>query len=168
MKKKLSPKQTEELLNLLKDRFKNNMHRHKNIDWQKVETKLASSPGKLWSLYEMESSGGEPDIIYFDNKTEDYHFYDCSAESPKERRSLCYDDVALNLRKENKPKGSAMAMAEEMGIEVLNEEQYRILQQFGKLGGAIFGDNRYNTVFIYHNGAESYYAARGFRGLLRL
>jgi len=185
MKKKLSPKQTEELLNLLKDRFKNNMHRHKNIDWQKVETKLASSPGKLWSLYEMESSGGEPDIIYFDNKTEDYHFYDCSAESPKERRSLCYDYVALNLRKENKPKGSAMAMAEEMGIEVLNEEQYRILQQFGKfdtktsswiktpeairkLGGAIFGDNRYNTVFIYHNGAESYYAARGFRGLLRL
>lgn len=185
MKKKLTSKQTEELLELLKERFINNMNRHKITDWNKVEAKLLKNPDKLWSLSEMERTGGEPDVISSDKKTDDYHFYDCSVESPKDRRSLCYDTDALNSRKENKPKGSAMSMAEEMGVELLNEEHYRILQQYGKfdtktsswlqtpeairkLGGAIFGDYRYGTIFIYHNGAESYYAARGFRGVLKV
>jgi len=186
MKKELSPKQREELLKTLKDRFEKSMNRHKGIEWAKVEARLNAQ--KLWSLYEMEESGGEPDVVVptatgNNKKTDGYIFYDCSAESPKGRRSICYDHEALEARKEHKPEDSAINMAADMGIEILTEEQYRELQQLGnfdtktsswvktpadirKLGGAIFCDRRYNTVFLYHNGAESYYAARGFRGSL--
>ncbi len=183
--KELSPEQREELLKTLKVRFEKNMNRHKSIEWSKVQAKLETNAGKLWSLNEMERTVGEPDVVGFDKNTGEYIFYDCSAESPKERRSLCYDHEALNARKENKPKDSAMNMAAEMGIGILTEEQYRNLQQLGnfdtktsswivtppgirKLCGAIFCDRRYNTVFVYHNGAESYYAARGFRGSLKV
>ena len=185
MKKELPAKQQQELLGVLKTRFEKNMNRHKGIDWAKVEAKLKSNLGKLWSLNEMEKTGGEPDVVAQDKKTGEYIFYDCSAESPSGRRSLCYDRKALDSRKENKPKNSVMDMAAEMGIELLTEENYRELQKVGnfdtktsswivtpadirKLGGAIFGDYRYGTIFIYHNGAESYYAARGFRGSLRV
>lgn len=184
-KRKLSPNQTEELLKTLKLRFEKNMIRHKSLEWTKVQSKLISNPQKLWSLNAMESTGGEPDVVGHDKKTDEYIFYDCSPESPKDRRSLCYDHQALESRKEHKPEDSAMNMANDMGIEILTEEQYRELQQFGKfdlktsswintpdeirkLGGALFCDRRYNTVFVYHNGAESYYAARGFRGSLRV
>jgi len=183
MKKKLSPEHREKLLSRLQDRFEKNMNRHKGLKWADVQAKLESNPEKLWSLNEMEGSGGEPDVVGHDKKTGAYIFYDCAAESPSSRRSLCYDAAALASRKENKPKGSAVDMAAAMGIELLTEEQYRELQKLGKfdtktsswvktpaeirkLGGAIFCDRRYNTVFVYHNGAESYYAARGFRGSL--
>ena len=185
MKKTLSRKQYDELLKVLKTRFENNMNRHKGMEWAKVQAKLEENAGKLWSLNEMEKTGGEPDVTGYDKKTGEYIFYDCSAESPKERRSFCYDQQALDSRKENKPANSALGAAAEMGIELLTEAQYRELQQLGhfdlktsswvqtpadirKLGGALFCDRRYNTVFLYHNGAESYYAARGFRGSLRV
>lgn len=185
MKKELTSKESEELLKILKDRFEKNINRHKGIEWAQVNEKLKANTEKLWSLNEMEITGGEPDVVAYDNETAEYIFYDCSAESPKGRRSFCYDHTALNSRKENKPENSAMNMAMEMGIELLTEEQYRDLQQLGnfdiktsswiktpadirKLGGAIFCDRRYDTVFVYHNGAESYYAARGFRGSLRV
>ena len=181
----LSPEQREELLSVLKARFEKNMDRHQGLDWAAVQAKLEASPEKLWSLHEMERTGGEPDVLGHDKKTGEYIFYDCSAESPKDRRSLCYDREALDSRKEHKPKDSAMDMAAAMGVELLTEEQYRELQKLGnfdlktsswvktpanirKLGGAIFCDRRYDTVFVYHNGAESYYAARGFRGWLRV
>ncbi len=184
-KKELSPKQREEILNTLKTRFEKNINRHKDIEWNKVAAKLEAKKEKLWSLHEMEATGGEPDVVGLDKKTGEYIFYDCSAESPKERRSFCYDRAALDSRKEFKPKNSAVDMAAEIGIEILNEEQYRALQQLGKfdlktsswiktpdairkLGGAVFCDRRYDTVFVYHNGAESYYAVRGFRGSLRV
>jgi hypothetical protein len=184
-KKILSPKQTEELLKTLKVRFEENMSRHKRIEWNKVEAKLKKSNDKLWSLNEMERTSGEPGVVSYDRKTGEYIFYDCSVESPKGRRSLCYDDEALASRKEHKPKDSAVNMAKAMGVELLTEEQYRDLQKLGeydlktsswvktptemrKLGGAIFCDRRYNKVFTYHNGAESYYAARGFRGMLKV
>ena len=184
-KQKLSPKQREELLSVLKDRFDKNMNRHKGIEWAKVQAKLEADPGKLWSLNEMERTGGEPDVVGHDKNMGEYIFCDCSAESPKGRRSVCYDHEALELRKEHKPKDSAVGMADDMGIELLTEEQFRELQKFGKfdtktsswiktppdirkLGGAIFADFRYGHVFVYHNGAESYYAARGFRGELRV
>jgi len=184
-KKLLSPEQREELLNIVKTRFEKNMNRHKGLEWQKVEAKLKANPEKLWSLNEMEMTGGEPDIIAQDKKTGEYIFYDCSAESPKGRRSICYDHEALESRKEHKPENSATEMAADMGIEILTEEQYRELQQLGnfdtktsswvktppdirKFGGAVFCDRRYNHVFLYHNGAESYYAARGFRGSVRI
>ncbi len=184
-KKGLSAKQNEELLKILKNRFEKNMNRHKGLVWDKVHSKLEANPDKLWSLGEMESTGGEPDVIGYDKKKDEYVFCDCSAESPAWRRSLCYDRDALNARKEHKPKNSAMDLAAEMGIEILTEEQYRELQRLGefdlktsswiktpieirKLGGALFCDRRYNTIFVYHNGAESYYAARGFRGLLKV
>jgi hypothetical protein len=183
--KKLSASEMKELLSILKLRFEKYRSRHQAIEWSKVQAKLEANPGKCWSLNEMEKTGGEPDVIVFDKKTEEYTFVDCSPESPKERRSVCYDQKALESRKENKPKHSAMGMAEEMGIEILNEQQYRALQQLGnfdtktsswiktpenirKLGGALFADYRYETVFVYHNGAESYYAARGFRGSLKV
>jgi len=183
--KKLSTEHRAELFKVLKARFEKNMHRHKGIEWAKVQTRLEANSDKLWSLDEMEGTGGEPDVIGQDKKTGEYIFYDCSPESPKDRRSLCYDRKALDARKENKPKNSAMDMATSMGIELLTEEQYRDLQKLGnfdtktsswiitpadirKLGGALFGDYRYGTVFIYHNGADSYYAARGFRGSLRV
>ncbi|PIF31548.1 uncharacterized protein DUF4256 [Flavobacterium sp. 9] len=182
---KLSAEQQEELLSVLETRFEKNMQRHKGLEWSKVEAKLKANPDKLWSLDEMERTEGEPDVVGFDAKTGEYIFYDCSAESPKGRRSICYDHEALEKRKENKPANSAINLAEEMGIEILTEEQYRELQQLGKfdaktsswiqtpanirkLGGAIFSDFRYDTVFVYHNGADSYYAARGFRGSLRI
>ncbi len=185
MKKKLSSKQYEDLLNTLKTRFEKNMTRHKGLEWTKVQTKLEAHTDKLWSLHEMEETGGEPDVVGHDKKTGEYIFYDCSAESPKGRRSICYDREALESRKEHKPSTSAMDLAAAMGIELLTEEQYRALQQLGKfdtktsswiqtpaairkLGGALFCDRRYDTVFLYHNGAESYYAARGFRGSLRV
>jgi hypothetical protein len=184
-KMKLSPDQHEELLEVLKKRFEKNMNRHQGLDWAKVQAKLEANAGKLWSLHEMESSGGEPDVVDYDKKTDEYIFYDCSAESPKGRRSLCYDRAALEARKEHKPKNNAMDLAASMGIELLSEGQYRELQTLGafdaktsswlntppeirKLGGAIFGDYRFGRVFVYHNGAESYYAARGFRGSLRV
>lgn len=184
-KKKLSQIETEALLNSLRTRFEKNKNRHKGIEWAKVEAKLIAHPAKLWSLAEMEETGGEPDVVGHDKKTGEYIFYDCAAESPKGRRSICYDRKALDARKEHKPKNSAMDMAAEMGIEILNEEQYRGLQELGefdqktsswlatppairKHGGAIFGDRRYDHIFIYHNGADSYYAARGFRGALRV
>jgi hypothetical protein len=183
--KKLSPEQREELLNTLKARFEKNKKRHKGLEWTRIHAKLEADPGKLWSLDEMETTGGEPDVVGYDKKTGEYIFMDCSEESPKGRRSLCYDGAALRSRKEHKPKDSAVDMAAAMGIELLTEEQYRELQELGEfdtktsswvktpaairqLGGAIFCDRRYNHVFIYHNGAESYYAARGFRGLLRV
>ena len=185
IKKKLSSEQQKELLSILKTRFEKNMKRHKGLDWAKIKTRLQKDPEKLWSLDEMESTGGEPDVVGYDKKTDEYIFFDCSAESPKERRSLCYDRDALNSRKEHKPKDSVMDAAAAMGIELLTEAQYRELQMLGefdtktsswvatpadirKLGGALFCDRRYNTVFLYHNGAESYYAARGFRGALRI
>ncbi|NOW98733.1 DUF4256 domain-containing protein [Mucilaginibacter sp. SG564] len=182
-KKQLSSEQSEELLRTLKIRFEKNTNRHKGIAWAQVEAKLDAE--KLWILDEMEITGGEPDVVGYDQKTDEYIFYDCSAESPKERRSICYDHEALEARKEHKPGNSAVEMAREMGIELLTEEQYRELQKLGKfdiktsswvktpadirkLGGAIFCDRRYDTIFVYHNGAESYYAARGFRGSLRV
>jgi hypothetical protein len=175
----------EELLGALKARFEKNMSRHKGLEWAKVQAKLEANPEKLWSLHEMERTGGEPDVVGYDKKTGEYIFYDCSAESPKGRRSVCYDREALDSRKEAKPEDTAMDMAAAMGIEILTEEQYRELQKLGnydlktsswlktppeirKLGGAIFGDRRYDHVFVYHNGAPSYYAARGFRGSLRV
>jgi len=184
-KKKLSPEQQQELLKVLKARFEKNVNRHKGLEWVEVQAKLEANPGKLWSLDDMETTGGEPDVVGYDKKTAEYIFYDCSAESPKGRRSICYDHEALESRKEHKPANSAIQMAADMGIELLTEEQYRELQKLGsfdtktsswvktpadirKLGGAIFCDRRYNTVFLYHNGAESYYAARGFRGSLRV
>ncbi|SNS00257.1 DUF4256 domain-containing protein [Flavobacterium sp. ov086] len=183
--KKLSSDQQEELLSVLEARFENNLNRHKGIEWDKVKTKLVANPDKIWSLDEMERTEGEPDVVGFDEKTGEYIFYDCSAESPKGRRSICYDHEALEKRKEHKPQNSAINMAAEMGIEILTETQYRELQKLGKfdaktsswiittpeirkLGGALFADFRYNTVFVYHNGADSYYAARGFRGSLRV
>jgi hypothetical protein len=183
--KELSTEQREELLTTLKARYEKNMYRHIGLEWADVQAKLVANPEKLWSLHEMEITGGEPDVVGHDNKTGEYIFYDCSAESPKGRRSLCYDREALESRKEHKPKNSAVEMATAMGIELLSEEQYRELQKLGnfdlktsswvvtparirKLGGAIFCDRRYDTVFVYHNGAESYYAARGFRGSLRV
>jgi uncharacterized protein DUF4256 len=184
-KKELSPKEREELLKTLKARFEKNISRHKGLEWAKVSRHLSGEANKekLWSLDEMEITGGEPDVVGHDKKTGEYIFYDCSAESPKGRRSVCYDPEALRSRKEHKPENSAIEMAAEMGIEILTEEQYRELQKLGKfdtktsswiktpadirkLGGAIFADYRYGHVFVYHNGAESYYAARGFRGSL--
>jgi len=184
-KKGLSPKQCEELLGTLKTRFEKNMDRHEGLEWAKVRARLEANPAALASLHEMERTGGEPDVVGHDRKTGEYVFHDCSAESPSGRRSLCYDREALDARKENKPKGSAMELAAAMGIEVLTEEQYRELQKLGtfdtktmswirtpprirKLGGALFCDRRYDHVFVYHNGAGSYYAARGFRGSLRV
>jgi hypothetical protein len=187
IKKKLSAEQEKGLLSVLKIRFEENMNRHKGIEWKDVQAKLVQPAAgeKLWTLDEMESTGGEPDVVGHDKKTGEYIFYDCSAESPKERRSICYDRAALDSRKEHKPKNSAVDMAAAMGIELLTEIQYRELQQLGKfdlktsswvqtpaairkLGGALFCDRRYDQVFVYHNGAESYYAARGFRGALRV
>lgn len=184
-KKELSTSVKEELLGILKARFEKNKNRHKGIDWDKVLARLEANPAKLWSLNEMEITEGEPDVVGYDKKTGEYIFYDCSAESPKGRRSICYDGDALASRKEHKPKDSALGMAEDMGIDILTEEQYRELQQLGafdlktsswvqtpasirKLGGALFCDRRYDTVFLYHNGAESYYGARGFRGSLKV
>ena len=184
-KKELPPEQREELLRALKARFEKNMNRHKGLQWAKVQTRLEANTETLWSLNEMERTGGEPDVVGFDKKTGEYIFYDCSAESPKGRRSVCYDREALESRKEHKPKNSALDMAAAMGIELLTEEQYRELQKLGnfdtktsswvktpadirKLGGALFCDRRYDHVFVYHNGAESYYAARAFRGSLRV
>ena len=184
-KKNLSPEQREQLLRTLKARFEKNMNRHADLAWAQVQTKLETSAEKLWSLYEMERTGGEPDVVGHDERTGEYIFYDCSAESPKGRRSLCYDREALASRKQHKPENNAIDMAAAMRIELLTEEQYRELQRLGefdtktsswirtpsrirKLGGALFCDRRYDTVFVYHNGAESYYAARGFRGSLRL
>jgi hypothetical protein len=185
MKKKLPTSQQQELISILKTRFEKNRMRHKGIEWAAVQKKLEASPEKLWSLNEMELTGGEPDVVAFDKKSGEYVFYDCAAESPKGRRSVCYDHEALEKRKEHKPENSAIEMAKDMGIELLTEEQYRELQQLGefdlktsgwivtpapirKLNGALFCDRRYDTVFVYHNGAESYYAARGFRGSLRV
>ncbi len=184
-KKQLSPEQQKELINILKARFEKNINRHSGIDWEEVQIRLESDDEKLWSLNEMERTGGEPDVAGFDKVSGEYIFYDCSAESPKGRRSICYDREALESRKEYKPDNSAVGMASEMGIELLTEEQYRDLQklenfdlktsswiitppEIRKLGGALFCDRRYNTVFVYHNGAESYYAARGFRGCIRV
>jgi len=184
-KKELSAEQREELLGVLKTRFEKNMSRHKGVEWAKVQARLEANPEKLWSLDDMENTGGEPDVVAYDEQKDEYVFYDCSAESPKGRRSLCYDREALDARKEFKPANSIIDMAADMGVEVLTEEQYSQLQQLGsfdtktsswlktpadvrRLGGAIFGDLRYGRVFIYHNGADSYYAARGFRGLLRV
>lgn len=183
--KMISTKQREGLLQTLRSRFEQNMNRHEGLDWSSVATRLKEDSDKLWSLQEMERTGGEPDVVGHDAKTGEYIFYDCSAESPKERRSLCYDRAALDGRKENKPKGSAVDMAAAMGIELLTEEQYHELQKLGtfdaktsswiktptrirSLGGALFCDRRFDTVFTYHNGAESYYAARGFRGAVRV
>lgn len=185
MKKALKANEREELLSVLKARFEKNMNRHKGLDWAKVQAKLEANPEKLWSLNEMEKTGGEPDVVGFDKKTGEYIFYDCSAESPKGRRSVCYDREALDARKEHKPANSAIDMATAMGIEILTEEEYRELQKLGsfdlktsswvktpadirELGGALFCDRRYNHVFVYHNGADSYYGARGFRGSLRV
>lgn len=184
-KKELSPQEREELLSALKARFEKNKDRHKGLEWAKVQAKLEANTQKLWSLHEMETTGGEPDVIGYDEKTGEYIFCDCSAESPKGRRSICFDREGLESRKEHKPKDNAVDMAAAMGIELLTEEQYRTLQQLGnfdtktsswvqtptdirELGGALFCDRRYNHVFVYHNGAESYYAARAFRGLLRV
>ncbi|KQO14693.1 DUF4256 domain-containing protein [Paenibacillus sp. Leaf72] len=183
--KELSTEQREELLKALKARFDKNRDRHKVLEWANVQAKLEAQTEKLWSLHEMERTGGEPDVVDYDKETGEFIFYDCSAESPKGRRSICYDREALESRKEHKPQNSAMEMAGDMGIELLTEEQYRQLQELGKfdlktsswvktpanireLGGAVFCDRRYNTIFLYHNGAESYYGARGFRGWLRV
>jgi hypothetical protein len=185
MKKDLTKTQREELLKTLKTRFEKNMNLHRGLAWSDVEARLEAHHGKLWSLAEMERSGGEPDVVGFDKKSGEYIFFDCSAESPKGRRSFCYDDEALRSRKEHKPKDSAINMAASIGITILNEEEYRKLQSLGnfdektsswietppeirKHGGACFCDRRYDHVFTYHNGAESYYAARGFRGSLRV
>ncbi len=183
--KDLTAKQRQDLLNVLKTRFEKNMNRHKGLEWARVQARLEKNTEKLWSLNEMENSGGEPDVVNQDKKTGEYIFYDCSAQSPAGRRSYCYDRAALEARKEHKPKNNVMDVAAAMGIEILTEEEYRALQQTGnfdtktmswiltppairKLGGAIFCDRRYDTVFVYHNGADSYYAARGFRGSLRI
>ena len=183
--KDMKAKQRDELLKALKARFEKHMNRHKQLEWAKLQAKLEANPEKLWSLNEMERTGGEPDVVGYDKKTGEYIFYDCSAESPKGRRSVCYDREALESRKEHKPATSAIDMAAAMGIELLTEEQYRELQKLGefdaktsswvrtppdirKLGGALFCDRRYDTVFVYHNGADSYYGARGFRGSLRV
>ena len=185
IKKSISPQQRDELFKTLKTRFEKNMNRHKGLQWEAVQKRLEASTSKLWSLQAMEESGGEPDVVGHDKKTGEFIFYDCAPESPAGRRSICYDDEALAARKEHKPADSAMNMAAEMGIEILTEEQYRSLQQLGKfdsktsswiktpadirkLGGALFCDYRYATVFVYHNGAESYYAARGFRASLKV
>jgi hypothetical protein len=184
-KKEMSSGEREELLKTLKARFEKNMNRHKGLDWAKVQAKLEANPKKLWSLSEMEETGGEPDVVGHDKKTSEYIFFDCSPESPKGRRSVCYDHEALEARKEHKPKDSAINMAAAMGIEILTEDEYRELQRLGdfdtktsswvktpsdirKLGGALFCDQRYNHVFLCHNGAESYYGARAFRGSLRI
>lgn len=184
-KKELSAAQTKELLSVLQSRFEKFTKRHAQIKWLDVQKKLTSSPEKLWSLNEMERTGGEPDVVGYDKKSDTYLFVDCAAESPKGRRSICYDQEALDSRKEFKPENSAIKMAAEMGVEILDEAEYRSLQQLGhfdaktsswiktpdkirKLGGAIFADYRYDTVFVYHNGASSYYAARGFRGLIKI
>ena len=184
-RKELFPEQREELVAGLKARFEKNRNRHAGLEWEQVQARLEANPEKLWSLYEMERTGGEPDLVGRDMETGEFLVYDCSAESPKGRRSLCYDREALDSRKEHKPESSVMDMAAAMGIELLNEEQYRELQKLGefdlktsswvktpagirKRGGAVFCDRRYDTVFLYHNGADSYYAARGFRGSLRL
>lgn len=184
-KKELPNEQREELFNTLKTRFEKNMNRHKGLEWAKVQAKLEAAPSKIGSLQQMEETGGEPDVVGYDKKTSEYIFYDCTLESPKGRRSLCYDHEALEARKENKPENSAIEMAADMGIEILTEEQYKELQQLGKFdtktsswvktpaeirkhGGAIFCDYRYGHVFTYHNGADSYYAARGFRGSLKI
>lgn len=183
--KELSQEQTEELINTLQVRFEKNTSRHEGLDWANVQARLEANREKLWSLHEMEATGGEPDVVDYDANTDEFIFYDCSAESPKGRRSLCYDREAWESRKNHKPENTAMDVAKEMGIELLTEEQYRQLQELGKfdlktsswvqtpdnirkLGGAIFCDRRYDMVFMYHNGAESYYAARGFRGSLRV
>ena len=184
-KKTLTPKQHDELLRALKARFEKNMNRHKGLEWAKIQVRLEVHVEKMWSLNEMERSGGEPDVVGHNKKTGEYTFYDCSEESPKDRRSVCYDRKALESRKEHRPKNNALDMAASMGIELLTEEQYRMLQQLGAfdlktsswvqtpaeirtLGGALFCDRRFDTVFVYHNGAESYYAARGFRGSLKV
>jgi hypothetical protein len=186
-KKAITSEQRDSIINILKDRFDKNRNRHQNIEWAKVLEKLVSesSSEKIRSLHEMEITGGEPDVVEYDSTTGEYIFYDCSDESPKGRRSICYDPEALNARKENKPKSSALEMAASLGVELLTEEQYRELQKLGtfdlktsswvktppeirKLGGALFCDRRYNQVFVYHNGAESYYAARGFRAMLKV
>ncbi|MEZ0537893.1 DUF4256 domain-containing protein [Caldicellulosiruptoraceae bacterium PP1] len=183
--KQLSTEQREELLRILKERFEKNMHRHIGLEWAKVQAKIEANDEILWSLYQMEETGGEPDVIVNDINADEFIFYDCSAESPKGRRSICYDREAMESRKENKPKNNAIDMAKFMGIEILTEEQYRELQKYGefdtktsswiktpdnirKLGGALFCDRRYDTVFVYHNSAESYYSSRGFRGMLRV
>lgn len=182
---KLAPHEREEILNVLKVRFENNRNRHKDLEWDKIQAKLDAQSDKLWSLHQMEATGGEPDVVDFDEATDEYIFYDCSVESPKGRRSLCYDEDALESRKEHKPKDSATHMAARIGIELLTEAQYRKLQEYGEFdtktsswvktpddirerGGALFCDCRFGHVFLYHNGAESYYAARGFRGSLRV
>ncbi|MBD3107480.1 DUF4256 domain-containing protein [Bacillus sp. AGMB 02131] len=184
-KKELSATESEQLLTTLKKRFDKHMNRHEGLEWEKVQTKLEANPDKLWSLHMMEGTGGEPDVVEYEAETDEFIFYDCSAESPKGRRSVCYDREALEARKKHKPENSAMDMANEIGIELLTEEQYRQLQQLGafdlktsswvqtpenirSLGGALFCDRRYDTVFTYHNGADSYYGARGFRGALRV
>ena len=181
----LKPKQRQELLETLEARFEKNMNRHQGLEWTRIQAKLEAHPEKLWALAEMEKTGGEPDVVGYDTKTGEYIFVDCAAESPEGRRSFCYDRQALDSRKEAKPKNNAMDMAAAMGIEILTEQEYRALQELGefdlktsswlitppeirKLGGAIFGDRRYDHVFVYHNGASSYYAARGFRGALRV
>lgn len=183
--KKLSQEQHDELLKIIKDRFEKNSQRHEGLEWEPIEARLSGLPEKMWSLYQMESSGGEPDVVDYDTEKDEYIFYDCSAESPKGRRSVCYDRAALESRKKHKPQNSAIDMATAMGVEILTEAQYRKLQKLGdfdtktsswiltpdsirKLGGALFCDRRYDTVFLYHNGADSYYAARGFRGSLRV
>lgn len=183
--KALLLEQREEILTILKDRFNKNTSYHKDLEWTEVQKKLEANVKKLWSLYQMETTGGEPDVIAYDGNSDEYIFCDCAKETPKGRRSVCYDYEALESRKEHKPQNNAMDMAADMGIELLSEEQYRTLQKIGefdvktsswiktpdsirKLGGALFCDRRYNTVFVYHNGAESYYAVRGFRGLLRV
>ena len=185
MKKDLSPEQRAELFAELKERFDENMHRHKGLDWATIASRLDANSAKLWSLYEMERTGGEPDVVAIDKKSGELTFVDCSAETPAGRRSLCYDDGALESRKEHKPKGSAVGMAVAMGVDMLTEDEYRDLQKLGEfdlktsswvrtpadvrgLGGALFCDHRYGRVFVFHNGAESYYAARGFRALLRI
>lgn len=183
--KELSQEQHDELLKIIKDRFEKNSQRHEGLEWDPIEARLSGHPEKMWSLYQMESSGGEPDVVEYEPETDEYIFYDCSAESPKGRRSVCYDRAALESRKKHKPQNSAIDMATAMDIEILTEAQYRKLQKIGdfdtktsswiqtpdsirRLGGAFFCDRRYDTVFLYHNGADSYYAARGFRGSLRV
>lgn len=185
MKKLLTPEQTADILNTLQTRFEKNKNRHPNLEWAKVQEKLESNPEKLWSINAMEATEGEPDVLVFTDDSDVFTFVDCSSESPKGRRSICYDPEALESRKEHKPRHSAIGMAKEMGVEMLDGNDYRLLQQFGKfdtktsswlktpakiraLGGAIFGDRRYDTVFVYHNGAESYYGARGFRGKVEI
>lgn len=183
--KEISQEQREELFSIIKARFEKNKNRHDGLEWAKIQAKLETNPTKLWSLNEMERTGGEPDVVAYDSKTDQYTFFDCSPETPKGRRSICYDREALEARKEFKPENNALDMAAEMGIEILAEEEYRALQQLGKfdtkssswiktpadirkLGGAVFSEYRYGTIFIYHNGAQSYYAVRGFRGSLKV